>query len=190
LSDVGSLTIQPKLSRIVVQDQPEVVAQVTALIEEIDHVPGAFSVRIDLLEGGEPKPYGTADEIEAEERLRNMFKVEALHRLGSSTVEGVLGSAAQAEIGEAFQISFLAQIPKRADSAPWGTPDPGKRLHLRQLVLERKELSEDGTLTTDELMRTNVLLSPNQTVYIGAGNSETSKQVLVLIVHAESFRSR
>jgi hypothetical protein len=190
LSEAGSLTIQPKLSRMVVQDEPEIIARVTAMIEEIDHVPGAYSVRIDLLEGGEPKPYGTVDEIEAEERLRNMFKVEALHRLGSSTIEGVLGSPAQAEIGNSFQVSFLAQIPKSSESAPWGTPDPGERLHLRQLVLERKAVSEDGTLTTDELMRTNVLLSPKQTVYIGAGNSEQSKQVLVLIIHAEDFRGR
>ena len=190
LSDAGSLTLQPKHSRIVVQDQPEVIDQVAALIEKIDHVPGSYSVRVDLLEGGEPKPYGTVDEIEAEERLRKMFKVEALHRLASSTIEGVLGSPALAELGDSFQISFLAQIPKNAESTPWGTPDPGDRLHLRQLVLERIMVSEDGILTTDELMRTNVLLSPKQTVYIGAGNSEESKQVLVLIVHAEDFRSR
>ena len=190
LSDAGSLTLQPKQSRIVVQDQPEVIDQVSALIEEIDHVPGAYSVRIDLLEGGDPKPYGTVDEIEAEERLRKMFKVDALHRLGSSTIEGVLGSRAQAELGNSFQISFLAEIPKSADSAPWGTRDSGERLHLRQMVLERKAVGADGTMTTDKLLRTNVLLSPKQTVYIGAGNSEESKQVLVLIVHAEDFRSR
>lgn len=190
LSDAGSLTLQPKLSRIVIQDKPDVIDRVAALIEEIDHVPGAYSVRVELLEGGEPRPFGTADEIEAGPRLRKMFKVEALHRLGSSTIEGVLGSPAQAELGDSFQISFLAQIPANADSTPWGTPDPGNRLHLRQLVLERKTVSEDGTLTTDELMRTNVLLSPKQTVYIGAGNSEESKQVLVLIVRAENFRSR
>ena len=32
LSDAGSLTLQPKLSRVVVQDKPEVIDQVTALI--------------------------------------------------------------------------------------------------------------------------------------------------------------
>jgi hypothetical protein len=190
LSEAGSLTLQPKLLRIVVQDQPEIVDRVAALIEEIDHIPGSYRVQIDLLEGGQPKPYGTVDEIELEERLRKMFKVDALHRLGASTIEGVMGSPARAELGESFQVSFLAQIPNSAESAPWGTPDPGERLHLRRLVLERKAVAEDGTLTTDELLRTNVLLSPKQTVYIGAGNSEDSKQVLVLIVHADEFRGR
>lgn len=33
LSEEGSMTLRPKLSRIIVQDQPEVIDRVTALIE-------------------------------------------------------------------------------------------------------------------------------------------------------------
>ncbi|MCW8984998.1 MAG: hypothetical protein OQK55_06620 [Thermoanaerobaculales bacterium] len=190
LSEAGSLTLQPKLSRIVVQDQPEIIDRVTEMIAQLDHVPGAFSIRIDLLKGGKATPYGTVDEVPVEERLRKMFKVEAFHRLGSSTIEGVLGSPTRAELGSSFQVSFLAQLPEYPESTPWGAPDPGNRLQLRQLVLERKQVAADGTMTTDDLLRTNVLLSPKQTVYIGAGNSEESEDVLVLIVHAQKFGSR
>jgi hypothetical protein len=190
LSEFGSLTLQPKLSRIVVQDQPEVIDRVTTLIETLDHLPGLFSVQIELLEGTEPKPYGTRDEIKAEDRLRKMFKVEAFQRIGSSTIKGVLGSPARAELGTSFQVSLLAQLPDRSESTPWGVADPGNRLQLRQLVLERKAIGADGTLKTDELLRTNVLLSPKQTVYIGAGNSEDSGHVLVLVVHATETGSR
>jgi len=190
LSEAGSLTLQPKLSRIVVQDQPEIIDRVTEMIEKLDHVPRAFSIRIELLEGGEPKPYGTRDEIDIEDRLRKMFKAEAFHRLGSSTIEGVLGVRARAEIGSSFQVSLLAQLPEYSEYSPWGAPDPGNRLQLRQLVLERKAVAADGTLMTHELLRTNVLISPKQTVYIGAGNSEDSKEVLVLIVHAQEFGER
>ena len=190
LSEAGSLTLQPRLSRIVVQDQPEIVDRVTVVIEELDHVPGTYSIQIDLLKGGKATPYGTVDEVPVEERLRKMFKVEAFHRLGSSTIKGVLGSPTRAELGTSFQVSLLAQLPEYPESAPWGAPDPGNRLQLRQLVLERKEVASDGTLTTDQLLRTNVLLSPKQTVYIGAGNSEESEDVLVLIIHAQEFGSR
>jgi hypothetical protein len=189
LSEAGSLTLQPKHSRIVVQDQPEIIDRVTAVIKELDHLPGAYSVRIDLLEGGQPKPYGTPDEIEAAARLQKMFKVPAFYRLGSSTIEGVSGLSAQAELGSSYQVSFLAQIPEFSESTPWGAPNVGNRLHLRQLTLERVVVADDGAVTTDELLRTNVLLSPNQTVYIGAGNSEDSQEVLVMIVHAEEFGS-
>jgi hypothetical protein len=187
LSEAGSLTLQPKLGRIVVQDEPAIIARVTALIEELDHMPGAYGVRIDLLEGGATTAYGSITEVEVEDRLRRMYKVDSFHRIGSSTVEGVLGTSAQAEIGSSFRVSFLAQVPGHAAETPWGAPDPGLRLYLRRLVLERVELASDGTLVADEILRTNVLLSPQQTVYIGAGNSEESKRVLVLIVHAEDI---
>jgi hypothetical protein len=190
LSEDGSLTLQPKLSRILVQDQPEIIERVTEVIEKLDHVPGAFSIRIELLEGGEPKPYGTRDEIEVEDRLRKMFNADAFHRLGSSTIEGVVGSRTRADLGNSFQVSLLALLPEYSESSPWGAPDPGNRLQLRQLVLERTEVAADGTLMTHELLRTNVLISPKQTVYIGAGNSEDSKEVLVLIVHAQEFGGR
>jgi len=190
LSEAGSLTLQPKLSRIVVQDQPEIIDRVSELIRRLDHVPGAYSVQIDLLIGGKATPYGTVDEVDVEERLQNVFNVEAFHRIGSSTIEGELGSPARAKLGTSFQVSFLAQLPEHSDSLPWGVQDPGDRLQLRQLVLERTAVSADGTLMTAELLRTNVLLSPKQTVYIGAGNSEDTEDVLVLIVYAEGFGSR
>jgi hypothetical protein len=190
LSEAGSLTLQPRHSRLTVQDVPEVIDRVAKLIEKLDHVPGVYSVRIDLLKAGESKPYGTVDEIEVEDRLRKMFKATAFHRLGTSTIEGMLGSPVQAELGTSFQVSFIAEIPEYSQASPWGTPDPGNRIHLRQLVLDRKTVASDGTLMTQELLRTNVLLSPKQTVYIGAGNSEDSEDVLVLIVHAQKFEGR
>jgi hypothetical protein len=116
-----------------------------------------------------------------------MFDVEAFQRLGQSRVEGEVGSPTHAELGASFRVSFLARLPEYSESTPWGAPDPGERLHLRQLMLERKKVSSDGTLVTQELLRTNVLLSPKQTVYIGAGNSEKTNEVLVLIVRAEDF---
>lgn len=190
LSEAGSLTLQPKLSRIVVQDEPEVIDRVASLIEKLDHAPGTYSIKLDLLEGGKATPYGWVQEVPVEDRLRKMFKVAAFRQLGSSSVEGVLGSPATAELGTSYRVSFLAQLPMSPKEMPWGAPDPGNRIHLRHLVLERKVVASDGTVMTSELLRTNVLLSPNQTVYIGAGNSEDSEDVLVLIVHAGEFGSR
>lgn len=190
LSEFGSLTVQPKLSRIVVQDRSDVMKRVTTLIEELDHVPGLYSIQIELLEGTEPKPYGTQDEVEANARLRKMFKVAAFRRLGKSTIEGQLGSRAQVDLGTDFRVAFLPQPPETPNRTPWGAPHQGNQINLRPLVLERLESSSDGEMTAHELLRTNVLLSKKQTVYIGAGNSEDSDHVLVLIVRAMETGSR
>jgi hypothetical protein len=189
LSEVGVLTLQPKLSRVVVQDEREIIDRITALITELDHLPGVYSVEVELLEGSEPKPYGTRDEIEAEDRLREMFNVEAFRRLGKSVVEGELGNRAQVDLGDDHRVSFLAEAPEAPKDTPWGTPNLHGGISLRPLVLERLEVSRDGQLTSRELLRTNVLISQEQTVYIGAGNSEDSGNVLVLIVHAKEIGS-
>jgi len=190
LSEAGSLTLQPKLSRIVVQDQREIIERVTELIKHLDHVPGLYSVHVELLEGAEPKPFGTRDEIKAEDRLRKMFNVAAFRRLGNSMIEGQLGNRAQADLGPDFRVSFLPQTLEQSENTPWGSVEPSNRISLRPLVLERMETSSDGELTVHELLRTNVLLSQKQTVYIGAGNSEDSDHVLVLVVHAMETGSR
>jgi hypothetical protein len=174
----------------VVQDERDIIDKVTALIARIDHLPGQYSIEIELLEGADPRPYGTSEEIEAEDRLREMFHVEAFRRLGKSVVEGALGNRVQVALGSDHRVSFLANAHEAPSNTPWGTPKLRDRISLRPLVLERLEVSTDGQLTPRELLRTNVLISQEQTVYIGAGNSEDSGNVLVLIVHAKETGSR
>jgi len=190
LSEVGSVTLQPGLSRMTVQDVPAVISRVAAMIDQLDHVPGMYRVKVELLEGGDKEPFGAPYQVDPDDRLRRMFKAEEYRRLGNSVIEGELGSTGQADLGTSFRVSFVATIPEFSRSSPWGSPDPGDRIHLRGFILERITTTGDGTQTAEELLRTNVLLSPRQTVYIGAGNSEDTEDVLVLIVHAEDFGSR
>ncbi|MDX2435547.1 MAG: secretin N-terminal domain-containing protein [Acidobacteriota bacterium] len=185
LSDEGSLTLQPSRSRITVQDFPEVVNRVVDVIDQLDRLPDRYRVRIELLEGGAEKPFGAANEVEATDRLRKMFKFPSYRSLGSAVLEGELGGDTQASLGAGYQISFVAQIPPHSTDTPWGAPDPGDRIQLRGLTLERLRPGADGEQLSQEYLRTNVLLSPNQKVYIGAGNSEDSESGLVLIVQVQ-----
>lgn len=184
LSELGTLTLQPSQSRMTVQDRPEIIARVAELVRGLDHVPSRYRVEVELLEGGPPQPYGTANEVEADERLRTMFKFPAYRRLGSAVLEGEFGSQAQADLGSGFRVSFLSQLPAYSPDTPWGAPDPGDRIHLRSLVLQRLRVGEDGRQDSEQVLRTTVLLSPNQKVYIGAGNSENAEVGWVLIIQA------
>ncbi len=61
----------------------------------------------------------------------------------------------------------------------------GDRIQLRNLTLERFKPAVNGQQESLECLRTHVLLSPNQLVYIGAGSSEDPSTGLVLIVQAQ-----
>ncbi len=114
-----------------------------------------------------------------------MFKFPSYRSLGSAVLEGELGGDTQASLGVGFQISFVAQLPPHSSESPWGAPDPGDRIQLRSLTLERLRAGADGAQLSQQYLRTNVLLSPNQKVYIGAGSSEDPETGLVLIVQVQ-----
>jgi len=185
LSGEGSLTLQPSRARITVQDFPEVIDRVVKVIDQLDRPPDRYRVRIELLEGGAERPFGAANEVEATDRLRKMFKFPSYRSLGSAVLEGELGGDTQASLGAGFQISFVAQLPPHSSESPWGAPDPGDRIQLRSLTLERIKVGADGAQLSQQFLRTHVLLSPNQKVYIGAGNSEDPESGLVLIVQLQ-----
>ena len=184
LSDRGSITVQPRQARITVQDLPDVVQRVADLIDEIDRMPMSYRIQVDLLEGTS-RPLPVEQQIRVDERLAGMFKFPAFRRLGSAVFEGDLGSPSSAELGNGFKISFLAETTGFSQDSPWGTPDPGNRIHLRWLQLDRLRPTEDGRRTSDEILRTSIFIAPKQKVFIGAGKSEDSTDGLVLIVEAQ-----
>jgi len=198
LSESGSMTLHPSRSRITVQDRPEVVDRVAELIKEMDRAPGRYRIKVDLLEGRPATdgsrenvtPYGSADQLQTDQRLKSMFKFPVIRRLGSASLEGELGTSAAAKIDRGYEISFIAQAPEYSENAPWGSPDPGNKIQLRQFVLTRVTVEPDGTQKSEVLLRTNMLLSPKQKIYVGAGKAEDSDTGLVLIVDAQEFGSK
>jgi len=195
LSENGSMTLQPSRSRITVQDLPEVVDRVAVLLVELDRLPGRFRIHVDLREGRSEsddvaevvRPYSAADQVLTDQRLKSMFKFPVILRLGSAMLEGELGSTATAVLSQGFEITFIAQTPEFSQNTPWGSANPGNRIQLRQLALRRVKVGPDGTKNTDVLLRTSMLLAPNQKIYVGAGNAEDATIGLVLIVHALEF---
>ena len=186
LSENGSLTLQPSRSRLTVQDIPPIVSQVAKLIAEMDRKPGSYRILVEVLEGGPEEPFGGAHQVEADQRLKKMFKFAAYRQLGKTVLEGKLGSPAGADLGSDFRISLVAERPAYSENSPWGSPDPGDRIHVRPLILSRMSVGNDGTQTGDELLRTNILLAPQQKVYIGAGSSEDATSGLVVIIQIQS----
>ena len=183
LTDNGSLTLQPKLSRITVQDRSEVVSRVADLLGEMDRPPGDYRITVELLEG-RSQPYPAAQAIEVDARLKRMFKFAAYRRLGKTVLEGDLGGSAQADLSEGYHIGFDSAAQEPTPETPWGSADFGDRIELKNLTLNKIQAYSGGDSETVSLVRTSVFLFPKQRVVIGAGQSEQAETGLVLIVQA------
>ena len=186
LSEHGSLTVQPWQSRISVQDLPSVVEHVAQLIEDMDRRPESYRIQIELLEGTS-KVLEPDQVVKVDPSMRNMFRFKAYRRLGTAIFEGELGSPATADLGRGFKLSFVAEAVGFSEQTPWGAPNPGNRVHIRDLILERLQELEDGSQKAREVLSTSIFLAPKQKVYIGAGQSESAKTGLVLIVNAQEI---
>jgi hypothetical protein len=184
LSEGGSLTVQPHKSRVTVQDSPQVVARVADVIAELDKSPKKYSILVELLEGTDEQ-IAADRRAKVDSRVKRMFPFPSYRRIGSTVFEGELGSVASANLGDSYRISFLPNPLRLSSSSAYGIPDIGDRVQLEKFTLEQLSEKEDGEQGVVEVIRTDVHLSANQEVIIGAGASEDSRSGLVLIIQAE-----
>ncbi len=183
LSEHGALTVQPAKGRITVQDTAAVVARAVRVVNELDRAPAGFRISVELLEGGAQTPF-SSPAVAVDERVQRMFPFKSYRRLGTTVFEGEMGSTAAAELTSRYRLSFLANA-LITEETPWGIPNPGSRLHLQWLRLERVDVGADGQQRVVEVLRTSMFLSAEQEVVIGAASSETATSGLVLILRAD-----
>jgi hypothetical protein len=186
LSPVGSLTLQPHDRQVVVQDRPEVVAEITRLIARIDRSPERYRIKVDLVEGSSRGPTPAVPSA-IDQRLRRMFKFAHYRQIGSAVVDGDVGASVSADLGEGHHLTFVASSMRASRNTPWGMPSGGDRIQLEEVTLVRLEEVSDGGSRVTEILRTSVSLSAKQEAIIGAGASEDAPNGLVLILSAESI---
>ncbi|MCD4747906.1 MAG: hypothetical protein K8R59_00920 [Thermoanaerobaculales bacterium] len=177
LSAEGSITVFPAKGRVTVRDRAEVVSHITEVVDRMDRAPEAFHLRVELLEGSHVG-FSLPDEREIDSRLKKMFPFKAYRVLGMAEIMGETGDDAEVELGGNFRVRVTA-LDHRLENHPFGLPDHSLRLKLQPLVLE--QINDESVR---EVIRTKVLLSENQEVFIGAGSAENSSRGIVLIIKA------
>jgi len=189
LSADGAVTVQPGRRRITVQDRPAVVNRITAVLDELDRVPGEYRIEVELLEGLDEE---RASDLPAEldRRLHRMFPFASYRRAGRTVFQGEFGQPTVASLGAGYRLSFLAEESTVSESTPWGVADLENRTQVKWLRLDRLMTGERGKETADEILRTTAFLSPKQKMIIGAGSSEDSASGLVLILTMHSVEDR
>ena len=189
LSDDGSVTIQPSRGRITIQDSPQIVGRITALMDELDRVPGEYRIEVELLEGLDDERVSDLPP-ELDRRLHRMFPFKSYRRAGRTVFQGEFGQPTMASLSQSYRLSFLADSSSVPESTPWGVADLSDRTQVKWLRLERLTADDNGREHADELLRTTVFLSPRQKMIIGAGSSEDSAIGLVLILTMHSVEDR
>lgn len=189
LTDQGSVTVQPSLRRFTIQDTPQAVDRITAVMDELDRVPGEYRIEVEIVEGLDIE--GSSDlPAELDRRLHLMFPFKGYRRVGQTVFRGELGQPTSASIGERYRLSFVAEAFNVPESTPWGVAEVAGRTQVKSLRLERKTSGPGGKESLDELLQTTVFLSPRQKMIIAAGTSEDSATGLVLILTMHSVEDR
>lgn len=189
LSTGGSVTVQPSLGRITIQDAPEVVGRISTMMAELDRIPGEYRIEVELLEGLDVE---RASDLapELDRRLHRMFPFKSYRRAGRTVFQGEFGQPTAAALSESYRLSFLAESSTVTESTPWGVADLANRTQVKWLRLDRLTTGDGGGERADELLRTTVFLSPRQKMIIGTGSSEDSASGLVLILTMHSVEDR
>lgn len=177
LSDGGSMTVEPSKSKLVVRDRAAVMAAIVEAVGRLDRKPQPFRIHVELLEGSTTQ-VSMPGVQEVGQGLKTMFPFKYYRGLGSMVLSGVTGDEISVDLDEGFRI-LVTVLDHRLKPTAFGIPNQSLRLELQPLVLVR--LDSKGA---KEILTTRVVLSQNQEVFIGAGETEGSDQGLVLIVKA------
>lgn len=178
LSEDGSITIQPGKNRITINDRPNNMKRIAKVVAGMDVRPEHFRVHVVLLHGA-PKTSQTEKPYSAAPRLQKMFPFDNYYELGQADLIGQIGDTLTLNLGENYRLTLTAFNFRQKD-LPFGVSAGLLRLDLRPVILQR--ISEKAP--AHQILKTRIQLSDNQEVSIGAGDSESASEGLVLILKA------
>ncbi|GEM_PF-1780844 len=211
LSGNGNLTVYPAKKALTVQDTPSVLDLVAHVFREYDRPDPVFRVRATLLEASNEEGNGTSgvpDDVDP--RVRRMFPFKAYRKLGTAVLEWDAPGPISATLGEGFVLEGQAAWSRLRTGAPapsggeGDTPSVTARdlrtawelggkdmvvsmLRHRRLVIEDLTLSHAGDRegkSPNELLRTRVVLAPNQEVVLAMSPSEDAERAVIIVLKA------
>lgn len=182
LSDRGSVSMQPRLKRIVVQDRAEVLERVAGMLADFDIPPRAVEVTVSLFLGTDRRtaeagrnalPPEVARELRGvRETLADFTRWTAYDALGSRAVACVEGSEVTADISPEYRVWFVVDGVSQAEGED--------RVSFRRFRLMRVIRTGDGGERTENLYDTGIVLPAGRDLLLGAAQSPDSDRALFL----------
>lgn len=186
LTEDGSVSIQPRLKRLVVQDRPDVQRQVADLLEQFDLPPRNVEVTVSLFMGSDRReeqagrralpPEVYRDLQGVRETVGDFTRWTAFDPLGSRSVTCVEGSPVTANLSDDYRVVF------RIASVQEGRQE---KITFESFELLRVVRTADGSERTESLYHTGIVLPTGRELLVGAASGPESSRALFLKLMAK-----
>ena len=184
LSPDGSVTLQPKLRTIIVQDRKPVLDRIASLLESFDLPPRNVEVTLSLFLGTDRREEEAGRQSRAEglsrevrgvtETLGDVTKWNAYEPLGSRSVIGAEGAPVTANLSEDYRVTFEVE----------SVTQPQGVVKFRSVSLKRVSRRADGSEKVEDLVTTSIVIPSGRLLVVGAAKSPDSRKALFLTLQA------
>jgi len=176
LSPQGSVTLQPRLKTLVVQDHPVVLDRVGALLASFDLPPRNVEVTLSLFLGTDrrevPPDVPSRDVRGIAETLADFTKWNAYAPLGKGSVTGAEGERVTVNLSDEYRVSYEIETVQDAN------------VKLRGFALYRVSRGTDGKESLQTVYTASVVLPVGRSLMLGAAQNPESKRALFLALSA------
>ena len=187
LSADGSVTLQPRLGILTVQDRRSVLDRIEALLEGFDVAPRNVEVTVGLFLGTDRRDAeagrGPVEAVPSREvrgvseTLGDFTKWNAYSPLGSRSVTAAEGSRVEVPIGDDYRIAYgIEAVQDRGG---------GTNAMLRGFTLERRSGPPEAPVWK-LVYRADILLPSGRMLVVGAAQNPESKKALFVTLQARA----
>jgi hypothetical protein len=178
----GSVKMQPAQRTLTVQDAPENLQRIAALIGSYDVPPKNVEVSVQLImatagaaqqEPAPPPIRGVIDKLNALSTRWSDYKM-----LGDARVLGTEGERSSLKVGDDYKVDF------RIDQVS----DESRVIRFKPFELLRRETVVEGPERYASVMNTVLNLRDSQLFIVGASKVEQSNRALFMTITASSQR--
>jgi len=182
LTPQGTLTLQPRLKTLTVQDRVSVLGRVAALLQSFDVAPRNVEISMSLFLGTDrraqeagrsiPPSSMTRDVRGIAETLGDFTKWNAYEPLGGRAVTGVEGGRVTVNLSDEYRVAY--DIDTVRDQS----------VKLTNFVLQRVTKDADGKQVVQDVYSASVVLPVGRMLMLGAAQNPESKRALFLTLQA------
>jgi hypothetical protein len=182
LTPQGSVTLQPRLKALTVQDRVSVLDRVASLLQSFDVAPRNVEIAMSLFLGTDrreqeagriiPPSSMTKDVRGIAETLGDFTKWNAYEPLGGRAVTGVEGGRVTVTLSDEYRVAY--DIDTVRDQS----------VKLTNFVLQRVTRGADGKERVQDVYSAAVVLPVGRMLMLGAAQNPESKRALFLTLQA------